>query len=105
MKDFIESYHQQVLGAVARLARLTDESALESLTREILADLWERKEALEAESRKGIFIYKVVLVHVFSYLREKGEEKKINSLQQILLINPQNLKPLQDTSLQGDVGI
>ena len=105
MKEFIASYYQQVHHSIGKLTRLTDEHELDILTRQVLADLWERKEDLDAEPRKGVFIYKVVLVTVLSYLKEKGEEGMIRSLQQLLLIDPENLKPLQDGSLQGDVGI
>ena len=92
MKDHIESYYQQVFDSVVRLARLTDEHETNALTREILDDLWEKRELLEAESRKGVFIYKLVLVHVFAHLRANGEEKKIGVLRRILLIHPDNYK-------------
>ena len=91
MKDFIESYYQQVFGSVVRLTRLTSEPEADALTREILNNLWEKRELLEAESRKGVFIYKTVLAHVFVYLHARGEEEKINFLRKIVLIDPDNL--------------
>ena len=112
MKEFIASYYQQVFSSVVRLARLGDEKEVDILTREILSDLWERREALEAEPRKGVFIYKVVLGHVFSHLKARGEIGKIEYLQKILLIHPAhyqlpgtNENPLHGTGLQGDVGM
>ena len=96
---------------MVRLARLADEKEVDILTREILSELWERREQLEAESRKGVFIYKVILGHVFSHLKARGETGKIEFLQKILLIHPahyqlpgSNENPLHGTSLQGDVG-
>ena len=96
---------------MVRLARLGDEKEVDMLTRQILSDLWERREQLEAESRKGVFIYKVVLGHVFSHLKARGENDKIEFLQKILLIHPAhyqlpgaNENPLHGTSRQGDVG-
>lgn len=88
MKEFIASYYHQVFNSVERLARPGDEREVDILTREILSDLWERREQLEAEARKGVFIYKVVLGHVFSYLKTNGETGKIEYLQKILLIHP-----------------
>ena len=73
---------------MVRLARLGDEREVDILTREILNDLWERREELEAETRKGVFIYKVVLAHVFAHLKARGEIDKIEYLQKILLIHP-----------------
>jgi hypothetical protein len=88
LKEFIASYYQQVFTPVVRLALPGNEKEADILTREILSDLWERRKQLEAEARKGVFIYKVVLSHVFSYLRDKGETGKIEYLQRILLIHP-----------------
>jgi hypothetical protein len=110
LKEFIASYYQQVFGSVVRLARLGDEKEVDVLTREILGDLWERRKQLDAECRKGVFIYKVVLGHVFAHLKARGEHDKIEFLQKILLIHPAhyqlpgaNENPLPGASLQGDV--
>jgi hypothetical protein len=43
---------------------------------------------LEAEHRKGVFIYRIMLKHVFSHLKARGEFDKIEGLQKILLIHP-----------------
>jgi hypothetical protein len=91
LKDLIESYYQQVFNSVVRLTRLTDESEADTLTREILIDLWEKRDLLEAESRRGVFIYKTVLAHVFAHLQAKGEEEKIDFLRRIVLIDPASL--------------
>jgi hypothetical protein len=113
LNNFIESYYEQVFHSVARLARLTDDKETDALTREILTDLWQRRASLDAESHKGVFIYKIVLVHVFAYLRARGEEETIGFLQKILLIDPANYTALEDNeknplpgaSPEEDVGI
>jgi DNA-directed RNA polymerase specialized sigma24 family protein len=97
LKAFIESYYQQVFGSVVRLARLTDEREADALTQEILTALYNKREQLEAESRKGVFVYKVVLAHVFAHLRARGEEEKLAFLRKILLIDPGNLPLLDDS--------
>jgi hypothetical protein len=91
LKDLIESYYQQVFASVVRLTRLTDEREADALTREILIDLWQKRDLLEAESGKGVFIYKTVLVHVFAHLQVTGEEEKLNFLRRIVLIDPASL--------------
>jgi hypothetical protein len=88
LKDFIDSYYSSVFSAISRLARLSDRQELESLTEEVLTDLWLHKEAFDAESRKGTFIYKTILYHVFAYLKRKGDEERISFLQKTLPINP-----------------
>jgi hypothetical protein len=91
LKDLIESYYQQVFSSVVRLTRLTDENEADTLTREILIDLWEKRDLLEAESRRGVFIYKTVLAHVFAHLQARGEEEKIDFLRRIVLLDPASL--------------
>jgi hypothetical protein len=88
MKEFISSYYQQVFTSVVRLARLSDEKEVDILTREILSDCWDHRVELEAEHRKGVFIYRIMLKHVFSHLKARGEFDKIEGLQKILLIHP-----------------
>jgi hypothetical protein len=91
LKEFIQSYYQQIFGSVVRLACLTDEHEADTLTREILSDLWEKRDLLETESRKGVFIYRTVLAHVFAHLQTRGQEEKINFLRKIVLIDPASL--------------
>lgn len=96
MNQFIDSYYPSVFNSVARLTGLTEEKELKTITDAILSDLEQRKEELEAESRKGIFIYKVVLIHVFSFLEERRDVKRIDFLQRILLIHPSHYTQLPD---------
>jgi len=69
-----------------RLTGNSDEKDLKTLTEEILAELRERREDLAEAERKGVFVYRVVLSHVFTFLQMRGDEKRINFLRKILLI-------------------
>lgn len=104
MNHFIESYYSQVHHSVARLTGLSDEKELKTLTEAILNALEQREEELAAESRKGVFIYKVVLVHVFSYLSRRGDTKRIGFLQKILLIHPSHYVQLPPEGEEGAEG-
>jgi DNA-directed RNA polymerase specialized sigma24 family protein len=88
LKDFIDRYYSSVFAAISRLARQPDHQELKTLTEDVLADLWLHREAFDAESRKGTFIYKTILYHVFAYLKSKGDEQRISFLQKTLPINP-----------------
>ena len=90
LNPFIDSYYSSVFNSVARLTGLTEENELKTITNAVLSELEQRKDELEAESRKGVFIYKVVLIHVFSFLEGRGDVKRIGFLQKILLIHPSN---------------
>ena len=96
LKDFIDRYYSSVFSAISRLTGLSDRKELETLTEEVLADLWLHREAFDAESRKGIFIYRTILYHVFAYLKRKGDEERITFLQKTLLINPDLYRRLED---------
>ena len=96
LNPFIDSYYPSVFNSVVRLTGLTEEKELKAITDAILSDLEQRKEELEAESRKGVFVYKVVLVHVFSFLEGRGDVKRIAFLRKILLIHPSHYAQLPD---------
>jgi hypothetical protein len=71
-----------------KLTRCDDYREVDLLTRDILDDLGKKAQEFEAEDRKGVFIYRLVLGHVFSWLKERGEGERIKFLQDILLIHP-----------------
>jgi len=98
LNQLIDSYYSSVFNSVVRLSGLSDEKELKMLTREILDDLLQRKEQLAAESRKGVFVYKVILAHIFAYLEAKGNAQRIEFLRKILLIHPSNYLQLPESS-------
>jgi DNA-directed RNA polymerase specialized sigma24 family protein len=102
LKDFIERYYPSVFAAISRLTRLPDRKELETLTDEVLADLWEQREAFNADDRKGVFIYRTILHHLFAYLKNKGDENRINFLRKALPINPEFYDQLGDGAPSSD---
>jgi hypothetical protein len=102
LNQLIDSYYSSVFNSVVRLSGLSDEKELKTLTGEILDDLLQRKEQLAAESRKGVFVYKVILAHLFAHLEAKGNTQRIEFLRKILLIHPSNYLQLPDSSGPGE---
>ncbi|HEY4107991.1 hypothetical protein [Puia sp.] len=94
MNQLIDAYYSSVFNSVVRLTGLSDEKELKALTEEILDDLRQRADELAAEDRKGVFVYKIVLIHVFAHLEAKGNAQRIEFLQKILLIHPSHYKGL-----------
>jgi hypothetical protein len=89
LKELTDHYYPSIFAAIARLTCLTDTQALDSLTRSVIAELWEKKTAFDQAPRKGVFIYKTLLHHVFAYLKSKGDEKRLEFLRATLPINPE----------------
>ena len=79
-----------------RLTGLSSEKELKALTEEILGELRRREEEFAAFGRKGVFVYRVVLVHVFSFLAARKDTKRIEFLRKILLIHPSHYTRLPD---------
>jgi hypothetical protein len=69
-----------------RLTGHSDENELKNLTEDILAELRQREEELAVAERKGVFVYRVVVSHVFAFLQSRGDVKRIDFLRKILLI-------------------
>lgn len=89
-----------MFNSVVRLTGRSDEKELKGLTEDILAELRQRKAELEASDRKGVFVYRVMLAHVFAFLRAQGDERRIGFLRKILLIHPSHYMQLP----QDDAG-
>lgn len=89
LKELADHYYPSIFAAISRLTRLTDRLALDSLTRSVITELWENKAAFDKEQRKGIYIYKTLLHHIFAYLKSKGDEQRLEYLRATLPINPE----------------
>lgn len=63
---------------------------MEALTQQVLAELGERSQEFTSEHYQGVFIYKLILRHVFNHLKAQGDEARIIFLQKTLPINPSN---------------
>jgi DNA-directed RNA polymerase specialized sigma24 family protein len=85
---FIDLYFASVYSAVSRLTGLTDQQALEAITVDIFVNLWKNSDTLFSEVRPPAFIYKIMLPHIFSYLKEHESENRAQLLKGILLIDP-----------------
>lgn len=91
MKEYIDHYYPSIFAAISRLTRLPNRDDLDKLTQNVLTDLWEHKDTFERETHQGVYIYKTILRHVFSFLRQTGDEQRIEFLQKNLPINPSHL--------------
>ena len=88
MKDFIDRYYPNVFKAAARLTGLSDKEELAKLTEDVLAILWENRREFASEERPGVFIYRILLQEVITFLRRRGDQQRIRILRDILLIDP-----------------
>jgi hypothetical protein len=96
LNQLIDSYYSSVFNSVVRLTGHSDEKELKALTEKVLAELEQRKSELAAAERKGVFVYRVVLVHVFDHLQATGNVQRMEFLRKILLIHPSHYLRLPD---------
>jgi DNA-directed RNA polymerase specialized sigma24 family protein len=87
-EQFIDLYYPSIFSAITRLTGLREEKELESLTVDVFMDLWDNSETLFNEVRPPAFIYKILLRHVFTYLKKQGSEEHLLLLRNILPIDP-----------------
>jgi len=87
-EQFIDRYCSSVFSAMARLTGSSDEKDLETMTVNIFLDLWKNSDELFNEIRPAAFIYKILLQHVFNYLKGQGNEDRALLLRNTLLIDP-----------------
>lgn len=86
--EFIDFYYPSIYSAITRLTGLTDKKELEDITMDIFDELWKTREQVLTELRPPAFIYKILIRHVFTYLRQQGAEDRITALQSILYSLP-----------------
>jgi len=87
-QSFVDLYSPSVFSVVARLTGLPNEKEVVSITADVLVDLWDKRQELSLEKQTGVFIYKIILLHIFSYLQARGNEDRISLLKNTLLIDP-----------------
>lgn len=106
MDHFTESYYPAVLQSVIRLTGLAHEKEVAVLADDILGDLRQREDELEAAGRKGVLVFRVIIIHVFSFLEARGDKRRIQLLREILpSMDGGRKNPPQGESLTGDVGV
>jgi DNA-directed RNA polymerase specialized sigma24 family protein len=87
-EHFIDSYCPSIFSAIARLTGLSGEKEIENITMHVLIDLWKKSQELSKETEPTAFIYRILLQHVFAFLKEQGNEDRILLLRKTVLIDP-----------------
>jgi DNA-directed RNA polymerase specialized sigma24 family protein len=87
-EQFIDRYSPSISSTIARLTGLTDKMELETISVNVLIDLWKNRDRLFNEIPPTAFIYKIVLQHVFTWLKQQNKEDHILLLQNTLPIDP-----------------
>lgn len=95
--QFIDFYYPSIYSAITKLTGLADQKELEAITMDVFDELWKTREQVLNELRPPAFIYKVLIRHVFTYLRKQGEGDRITALQNILYSLPDDDRPAADT--------
>lgn len=90
--EFIDFYYPSIYSAITRLTGLSDEKELENITIDIFDELWKTRDQVLNELRPPAFIYKILIRHVFEYLRKQGADERIKALQGILYSLPDDEK-------------
>lgn len=90
--QFIDFYYPSIYSALSKLTGLKDQKELEGITMEVFDELWKSREQALNELRPPAFIYKILIRHVFAYLRKEGEGDRITALQSILYSLPDEPK-------------
>ncbi|HEY4107982.1 hypothetical protein [Puia sp.] len=96
--EFIDFYYPSIYSAITRLTGLADQKELETITMDVFDELWKTREQVLTEMRPPAFIYKILIRHVFSYLRRQGADDRITALQSILYSLPEDDRPATDKS-------
>ena len=86
--EFIDFYYPSIYSAITRLTGIADEKELENITMDIFDELWKTRDQVLTELRPPAFIYKILIRHVFAWLRKSGAEDRISALQSILYSLP-----------------
>jgi hypothetical protein len=87
LKEFISKHCNAVYTCISRLTAIADLDLLEYLTGQVVLDLWHYKGQLSKEQKPGIFIFKILVQHVFAHLKSQGNTNRIEFLRNILLID------------------
>ena len=93
-EHFVDLYCPSIFSAIARLTGLTDKKEIEDLTVNVFIDLWKNSHELFDETRPPALVYKILLLHVFTYLKKEGYEDRITVLQNTLPISPDHYTPI-----------
>ena len=93
-EHFVDLYCPSIYSAIAKLTGLKDTKEIEALTVNVFIDLWKTNHELFTDARPPALVYKIILLHVFTYLKREGYEDRILQLQNTLPIDPTNYTPV-----------
>jgi hypothetical protein len=93
-EHFVDLYCPSIFSAIAKLTGLTDKKEIETLTVNVFIDLWKTNHELFTDARPPALVYKIILLHVFTYLKREGYEDRIVHLQNTLPIDPAHYSPV-----------
>jgi len=96
-EHFVDLYCPSIFAAIAKLTGLTEKKELESLTVNVFIDLWKTNHELFTDARPPALVYKIILLHVFSFLKREGYEERILQLQSTLPIDPGHYMPILES--------
>jgi hypothetical protein len=96
-EHFVDLYCPSIFAAIAKLTGLTDKIELEALTVNVFIDLWKTNHELFTDARPPALVYKIILLHVFSFLKREGYEDRILQLQSTLPIDPGHYMPILES--------
>ena len=88
LKEFLQRHCDPIYNCIARLTGICNTDLLESLTSQVLFDLWHLRNPLSEDQIPGTFIFKILLQHIFAHLKNEGSTNRIELLRNILLIDP-----------------
>jgi DNA-directed RNA polymerase specialized sigma24 family protein len=91
--EFIDFYYPAIYSATSKLTGLADGKELEKITMDIFDELWKTRELVLKEMRPPAYIYKILIRHVFAYLRNAGAEDRVAALHTILYSLPDEERP------------
>jgi len=92
-EHFVDLYCPPIFSAIAKLTGLSDKKEIETLTVNVFIDLWKNSHELFEDARPPALVYKIILLHVFTYLKREGYEERIQMLQNTLPIDPAHYTP------------
>src|SRR3954462_9007630 len=96
-EHFVDLYCPSIFAAIAKLTGFTDKKELETLTVNVFIDLWKTNHELFTDARPPALVYKIILLHVFSFLKKEGYEERILQLQSTLPIDPGHYMPILES--------
>jgi hypothetical protein len=99
-EHFLDLYCPPIFSAIAKLTGLTEKKEIETLTVNVFIDLWKSNHELFADARPQALVYKIILLHVFTYLKQEGYEDRILELQNTLPIDPAHYTPILESETE-----